>query len=173
MMKGYPNIRGSIVRVGFSKDESWISRLIRRLTKAPCSHAYLIVEDEIIWGRKMLAEASAFGVRVTSLARFQKANTVVADCDCGNLTQGMHWLADQLGDFYDFGGLLGMAYVLLRHALRWTVKKVKNPLHSPRALFCSELVTRVLQESRYPGADKLVADCTSPGDLLAFLKGEP
>lgn len=155
--------------VGFSKDGSLPSRLIRWLTGAPCSHAFLIVDLQDL-GQPEVWEASAFGIRTISLRRFTEANAIVARFDFGSaLAPGVRAAVDELGEFYDFGGLLGMALVLVG---RWLHKKWHNPLHRSGSLFCSEMVTQVLQASGQGGerVAALVPETTSPGDLLAALK---
>jgi hypothetical protein len=158
-----------LASAGFSQDSSLISRIIRKLTGAPCSHAFLIVAVAE-FGREMVLEASAFGIRMISLERFLSRNTLVARFDFGaKLEPGLREAATWLGETYDFGGLLGMALVLVG---RWLRKKWINPLHRAHSLFCSELVTQVLQTSSAGGVAvaALVPEDTSPGDLLAALK---
>lgn len=157
-----------MARVGFSKDGSLPSRIIRRLTGAPCSHAFLILEKgESEFGREMVLEASAFGIRLVSLERFKSQNEVVCEVDFkGHLSQGLVAAGSWLGEVYDFGGLFGMAFVILG---RWLKKKWRNPLHRAHSLFCSELVTEVLQDSGIDGVSDLVPEDTSPGDLMDAL----
>ena len=75
-------------------------------------------------------------------------------------------MADDLGEKYDFGGLLGMAWNIIG---RWFKAKWKNPLNDSKAMFCSEFVVKALQQCQFPEAGKLEAANTTPQDRLDFL----
>jgi hypothetical protein len=156
-----------LVSAGFSKDNSAPSRIIRDVTGAPCSHAFLIL-DVAEFGQEVVWEASAFGLRQITLARFLAANTLVDRVSFGTALQpGIRWAIDELGDRYSFLKLFGMGVVYAGRALK---KKWDNPAHSAHSMFCSELVTTVLQKSGVPAVVGLVPEDTSPGDLLAVLQ---
>jgi hypothetical protein len=156
------------IRVGFSASGALISRIIRFFTHARVSHTFLIVDDPLLG--IVVIEAAWAGYRVTTFKRFQAKNTIVqiVTPTC-SLAVGLHDAAEDLGERYDFAGLFGMVFVLLG---RWLHRQWKNPLASPRALFCSEINTIVLQKSGYPDANTLIARDTSPQDLLEFLTKE-
>jgi hypothetical protein len=154
--------------VGFSTSNALVSRLIRYFTKAKVSHTFLVIRSPML-EEDLVIEAGWGGFQATTLRRFKKKNEIVAllkpivPLDKG-LRDSLAWL----GESYDFGGLFGMAFVLLG---RWLRRKYANPLHDSRALFCSEANTLVLQASGYPGADGLAPTETSPEDLFLFMKG--
>ncbi len=83
---------------------------------------------------------------------------------------GMQKMVDHLGEIYDYKGLFGMAWV---ETGRWLRKKWINPWQSSKAMFCSELVMKVLQDSGYSGADEYDAGSTDPQILMDFLEGKP
>ena len=78
-------------------------------------------------------------------------------------------MVDYLGDVYDYQGLFGMAWVEIG---RWLKKKWKNPWHSTKAMFCSELVAKVLIDSKYPGFEGMDPASTDPEMLLQFFDKE-
>jgi len=152
--------------VGFSTSNELVSRLIRFFTKAKVSHTFLVIRAPFL-EEDLVIEAAWAGFRATTLRRFKKKNTVVALMKPAvPLDKGLRDALTWLGESYDFGGLFGMAFVLLG---RWLRRKVRNPLHDSRAIFCSEANTLVLQASGYPGADVLDPTETSPADLLEFM----
>lgn len=156
-----------MIAIGFSTARrnpfSWI---IRRLTGSKASHAWLLV-DVAPFPDPMVFEATEVGVRLMPYKAFARRYRIVALFEPGApLDEGLVRAGRWLGERYDFPGLLGMAVVLLG---RWLGRKWKNPFNAGRALFCSELVTRVLRDARYPGAEALVPSRTSPQDLFDFL----
>lgn len=153
------------IAVGFSTSTAWYSRVIRWATGAKCSHAFLLVN---LMGVPMVFEEGVFGYSTRTLENMRKDGSqvvalippVVPIDDA--FRESFKWL----GQRYDYAGLVGMAWVMLSRAFR---HKVKNPLASSHAMFCSEEVTRVLQSAKYPGADALDARSTDPETLRKFL----
>lgn len=156
-----------MIKIGFSTSNSFISRAIRWFTKSQASHVFLLIEDGF-FGVSVVMEATQGGFRVvpfehyvsgsTKLVRIIEPRTPIDD----GVKKAVEWL----GAHYDYGGLFGMAIVMLG---RWLRRKWQNPWQSTRAMFCSEAVVYVLQVSGYSGADKLIPSTTSPEDLLEFL----
>jgi hypothetical protein len=54
----------------------------------------------------------------------------------------------------------------------WCKRKIRNPLHDPDSMLCSEAIVRVLQAAQYPGAASLDPPSTTPEALLEFLDGQ-
>lgn len=157
-----------MIRVGFStRTKSIFSRLIRWFTGSSVSHAWLVYDDAF-FGEDMVIEATEVGFRLIPLANFKaEGNDVVAVVEPKSpLDVGLRAARTWIGESYDFGGLLGASVVILG---RWLKRKWRNPLDSPRSMFCSEAVVMVLQASSYPGAEKLDPSATTPQDLLNFL----
>lgn len=158
------------VQVGFSTSGDLISRVIRFFTKATVSHTFLVIHSPLLL-ENMVIEAAWAGFRMTTMSRFKTKNTVVALMEpVVPLDRGLKRAVSWLGESYDYTGLFGMAYVIMLG--RWLRRKVKNPGHNPHAVFCSEAVAMVLQESRYPGADELNPSETTPGDLYEFMRSK-
>ena len=156
-----------MIRVGFSTQlKNPLSRLIRYCTGSKASHAWLLVEDTF-FGLEMVMEATETGFRLVPYANFKaEGNDIVAVLEPPySLDLGVHEAARWLGRRYDFAGLLGSFFVILG---RWLRRKWRNPLASPRAMFCSEAVVEVLQAAKYPDSSALDPASTTPQDLLDF-----
>jgi hypothetical protein len=154
-----------MVRIGFSTTNSWVGRAIRWLTKSTVSHVFLLFEFA---GREWVVEAGWNGVVIIPWSKFQAQNVVVKLIDVPEAYSiDLGRTLDMVGEPYDYSGLLGMTWVMVG---RWLRKKWHNPTQSGKALFCSEMVVILLQQSGYPGADTLDSHSTSPDDLLKFLE---
>lgn len=154
-------------RVGFSTTSHPLSVLIRWFTRATVSHCWLLYYD-LDMKIDMVLEAHESGFRLVPFDVFSKRNSIVAIMQpTTNIDRGLEAIGLWLGKGYDFAGLAGMAWVM---ALRKFGVKVKNPTQKKRALFCSEAIVLALQAANMPGAERMVAEETSPGDLLAFLQ---
>lgn len=151
----------SLTRVGFSTPSSFnpVSALIRWITKSQVSHAWLLYRDTD-FELDMVMESHELGFRLIPYEKFKLHNRVVQVLDPDvDPTPGLKLLAHSLGDVYDYGGLLGMSVVLLG---RWFKRKWRNPLQSPKHMFCSEAIVVALQASASKKAEDLVPGSTSP-----------
>ena len=161
------------VTIGFSTPKKWnpLSWLIKKLTKSEVSHAWLLVDDPV-FGVRMVMDSHLTGLRLIPFEHFLEGSTVLAlVVPQWDLDQGLLKQSKDIGDGYDVWGLAGVAYVRLMWI--WFRSKVRSPLRSPGALFCSEAVTRVLQFSKYPESEILDPEGVSPEDLLTFFKNSP
>jgi hypothetical protein len=164
-----PEARVSRIVVGFSTPRGWnpLSAAIRRFTGSRASHAWLRVHDPL-FGRDMVIEAHATGMRLIPFSLFRRTNRIVAiaypSCDLG---RGVAAAGAWLGRPYDVEGLLGLFLVLLERSLG---RRTRNLCHGAAALFCSEAVVMTLQAGGFPCADSLSPDDTTPEDLLEFLQ---
>lgn len=152
-----------MIRIGFSTTNAPLSRLIRWLTKSAVSHTWLVYYDED-FGQDMVLEATLTGVRLVPYDVFKRHNKLVTEVRPVTvpLQAGLAEVGRWLGAHYDFGGLLGMAVVLLGRSLK---RRWRNPLRSSRAMFCSELVAVALKASKYPGTDSWVPSQVDPDTL--------
>ena len=157
-------------RVGFStQPKNIFSRMIRWFTKAPCSHAFLVYYDHD-FEQDYVMEATEGGFRIVPLNKFVLKNHIVAIIQPKfPIDAGLKEAATWLGEHYDYLGLIGMTVVAVG---RWLKRKWNNPLASPRSMFCSEAVTRVLKNVNYPGMVTFEPSTTEPADLLEFFKKE-
>ena len=162
-----------MVFVGFSTPRRWnpLSALIRAMTRSRTSHAWLLVEDPVFELRLVL-EAHSSGFRLVSFTRFVKDNVVVALVEPSHPVEpGLPAAGTWLGESFDVLGLFGIFLTLVA---RWFKQRPwRNPFPSAGSLFCSESVIRTLQAAGYPGAERLAAEETTPGELLEFFEADP
>ena len=151
-----------MVKIGFSTTDMLLSRIIRLVTSSKTSHCWFLFEAH---GKQFVLQADIGGVRITPYSKWAKKWKIVAIVEPKyKVDLAPAW--DMLDENYDYGGLLGNAWVYLGHLFK---KKWKNPLNDARSLFCSELAVKVLQASNYPGADKLDPAATSPEEVFKLL----
>jgi hypothetical protein len=163
-----------MIRVGFSTSSWWVSRVICWFTRAKTSHAFLLLDGEHahpIFGDLVL-EAEWWGFALSTKATLLRGTTrIVALAEPKvPLDDAVRTAGSWLDERYDYGGLFGEAWVSF---WRWFGKKVRNPVHDARSMFCSEAVVYVLQAAKYPGADQLDPGSTSPQDLAEFFGIDP
>lgn len=153
-------------QVGFSTTNMIISRIVRWFTNSKCSHAFMVID---LYDKPWVLESGYFGIVLLPLDKFAKANKIVAlvpvDVPQINVVSAM----EELGDAYDFGGLVGAMFPIVG---RWFKARWNNPFNSSRAMFCSEFVVTALQHANFPGSDTLVPANTSPQNLMDFLQGK-
>lgn len=153
-----------MVSVGFSTTHMALSKAIRWITNAPASHCFVLFDFD---GIPMVLEAAFEGVRLVPMASFEKRNIIVALIPVPYSEDDLKPLFNDLGDAYDFGGLLGSFFV---QAGRWFKRRWRNPWASRKAMFCSEAIAWWLQDLKYPGTENLEPDMISPKDLLVLLR---
>lgn len=147
------------VYVAFYWGTAWYSKAVEWFTKDGPSHVAFVhwSEDWESW----LQLGSEAGGQLYLPTRGLDIHTVVALPNI-DIWKGLRANISLLGQPYDFAGLLGMSVVMV--AWNWLKMKVKNPLQSSKAWFCSEYATKVLRDSGV----KLEIDPgeTDPGRLL-------
>jgi len=154
------------VRVGFSTSNRLVSRVIRLVTKSKVSHVWLLVSDSFL-GTDMVMHATMGGFQMLGYEAFKKTHKVVAILDLQHpVDEGIRKAIPLLGFGYDYTGLFGAGFVIIG---RWLKRKWKNPFQAPSKLFCSEIVTFVLQEGGLPGSESLDQSGSNPEILLDLL----
>jgi hypothetical protein len=154
-----------VIRIAFSRNSSLLSRLIRWVSKGRVSHSLARLT---LGGIPFVVESVLMGVRMVTWTRWQKAAPLYAEYQLLRPEPSQEQLQaalDDLGDFYDYVGLLGYIPVLL---WRWMGRKRRNPLASASSQVCSEFVVRFLQHL-YPLDDvfQLIdPETVTPEDLL-------
>ena len=153
-------------KILFSRTNKLVSRTIRLLTRSRISHTAISYLDHVL-NQRIVLEADLSGYRLIPLNLFLRENKLVREIEIDHdLSTGLSQIANYLGSSYDFSGLFGGVFVLLG---KWLGRAWKNPFQNPHAMFCSEAIVIILQNSNYPGSERLVAANTSPADLLIFL----
>ena len=158
------------VRVGFSTTNKWQSRIIRWLTKAPCSHAWLSFYDDTLRMR-LVMQAEVWGYELRPWRRWQHENTLVEQFlfkEGGReLALPLREVAENLGTKYDFKAALWVGIV--GWFKRWLKARLTfRPSRTPKKLMCSESVIRFLNAAGYFLPPHFDPELTSPGELLQY-----
>ncbi len=159
-----------VIRVGFStRRRNILSWFIRKVTKSPVSHTWLLLEGSF-FGHDMVLEAGHQGYMPIPYEVFSRTCDVVAiKTPKYSLEEGVVQQIPEIGSDYDYPGLFGGFFVMLG---RWLRVKVKNPFQSSKALFCSEAIMDGMKRSGYPGTEHLNPSDVTPSDLLKFFQSE-
>lgn len=164
--------------IGFSTPKAFnpVSWLVRKLTKSQVSHAWVCYHSEL-FDQDMVMEAHELGFRSLTLENFKTKNKIVYIHPVDvNITPGLRLLASHLGEAYDYGGLLGMSFVLmgqwLKRKFRWWKYKISNPWAHAKLMICSEAMVVMLQASNSRMVEDVVAESTDPQMLMDILTGK-
>lgn len=151
-----------MIQVGFSTTNMFLSKIIRDVTKAKISHCWFVFD---MYGKQFVLQADIGGVKIAPYNKASKKWTNIQTVPLKHeIDMAPAW--DMLDTDYDYGGLIGNAWVYLGARLG---KKWKNPTADSHALFCSEFVIDVLQAVKYPGAEKYDPETTTPEQILELL----
>ena len=149
------------VSVGFSTTNKWISRVIRWVTRAPCSHAWIAFNIPAL-ERRFVLQAELWGVELREWDIWQRQNIKVAEfIPIGyDMTTAVRWITQHVGAPYDLraGFLAGIS--------RWLKRFVRGKFSSPGRMMCSEVVVRTLQYAQYVAVSAMDPEITRPGLLL-------
>jgi hypothetical protein len=149
----------------FMTSEHWLSRVIRSATRSAVSHVGIGLE---LVGVPVILHASIGGVMVELRSKLMPGVKLVAECSMPVSGMEIERAVRSIGQRYDYVGLVGFIPVMLA---RWFGKRVKNPLASPSALVCSELVARALGKAwdgKIEGYER--PDDVTPEDLLRLCR---
>jgi len=90
----------------------------------------------------MFLHATAGGVKFTPRPKELKGSTIVAEYQVlPSVEKGLRKAVRDVGDNYDYVGLLGYAVAII--LWRLLKKKIKNPFASSTAMVCSEFVAHL------------------------------
>ncbi|MBN1206247.1 MAG: hypothetical protein JXB05_15125 [Myxococcaceae bacterium] len=163
--------KGRTTLIGFSTPRSFnpVSLLVRRFTRSECSHCFFLYWDDD-FECDMVLEAHELGFRLITWQRFVRKNRIIALVEPAHpLDSGFLRLGEWVGSAYDFGGLIGQAFVQFGRFLQ---RKWRNPFRSSRSMFCSESIARCMQWAEHPDARHFSPKETAPQDLLVFYRGQ-
>ncbi len=161
--------KGRSTLLGFSTPRSFnpVSAIVRRFTQSECSHCFFLYWDDD-FECDMVLESHELGFRLITWERFVRKNRIIALVEpTHSLDPGFVRLGEWVGSAYDFGGLVGQAFVQLG---RWLQRKWRNPLSSSSSMFCSESIARCMQWASHPDAQNFSPKETTPQDLLTFYR---
>lgn len=136
----------------------------------PYSHIWILLEDAL-FDIDMMLGTENIGFVPLPYERFLEESNVIEVFDPDpsyKLEVGLYELVKRIGQPYDKVGLLGMGWVVA--LARWFKRKVRNPLASSHAMWCSESVAFLLAKSAVPEAAMLVPERVTPKDVVEVLQ---
>lgn len=147
--------------LGFSRDRSLISRLIRWFTRQPWSHVFVVMYYDKNVGDHVLIEAGAGGVTISSLKKYRSGYDVeFCRMEPDRMRAGVEEVKKLLGRRYGYFQLIGFIPVVL---LRRVGIKLENPI--TRGVVCSELAAHYLSAALDDAFWRKKADELTPGDI--------
>lgn len=129
------------VYIAFYWGTSWLSKIVEWFTERGPSHVAYVYKDPQ-WGWVQLgSELGGWIFLPTDGSDIWKLYPVPQGVD---IWKGLKANRKWLGARYDFEGLVGMSWVMFW----WNVfkKKVKNPIQTASAWFCSEIAAQVFKD---------------------------
>lgn len=160
--------------IGFSRPRKpgLLTKLAMWMDKSEVSHVFMAYEDTD-WKCTIVIQVDEYGFRLIPLSKYVKKNHIANWVDMnsaafGHFEEGLGQVAREFaGEMYDFKGFFGMAWVLISRMFK---RRIKNPLAAKNTIICSETAVLALQYAGAPRSETLVADSTSPQELLNFLR---
>lgn len=155
--------------VVFTKDDTWLSRVIQWVTRGRMSHALLLWEDPRLGWLRMEADWDGYHIRPSQhgpgAAFVLKGRRLASNWVAIPIAQEgiLAHCAKHLGRPYDYPGALGFLAVALGRLLK---KAWKNPLQHPSAMFCSEAIAEGLKEAGHSRFQTLDPGTASPQDVM-------
>jgi hypothetical protein len=132
------------VSIGFSTSDWWVSRLIRRFTRAEVSHTYIVFDEPGTCLNEEVYEAAWCGFRMSTRGALTRGTTrIVREVEVPlDATAALAICRAWLETPYDYLGLFGEAPVCVGKIFgcRW-----RNPWAGAHHMFCSEAATYLLQ----------------------------
>jgi len=157
--------------VCFQQSNTWYGWLIRKLTRSPWNHVYIeyVSED---WGQRFDLDITPRGV--LSIPKEGRSGYVLKYIageikDRDTLTQAMKDNVYRLGDRYDWVGLFSGLFRLI--IWRLFGKRLLKSIQSKGRMFCSEMVSTILQ-SAFHDWDMKPSEI-SPADVLTYMEAHP
>src|SRR3954469_13142186 len=140
------------VYIGFSTTRLWLSRVIRWLTRSRFSHCW-VRHPSSVWGGTWITHADWPVVRQWPWQAATKQWSVKQlYAPRFDIRPALLAVRKDFEARYDIPGLLGMVFVEL--AWKWFRRRIKNPLASPKAVFCSEFIAEIFRAAKLPGTEK-------------------
>jgi hypothetical protein len=129
------------MQVIFTKNNTFISKLIRKVTKEPVSHCGILVNDTVI-------HSNFLGLQIEPLLKFKKHSEIVfrvqLNADDEMLGKAEKLKTTKRRSFYDYGAITFLAIsLILRNYFKVPLPK-SNLWASTGMYLCTELVTKVV-----------------------------
>ncbi len=135
-----------IIKIGFSTTNSWYSKIIRWFMKSNVSHSYIKIYDEFL-KTSLVLHADFVGTVIVHSEVFDLTNIVVEEYEINDsrLDDAIRKNLWHLGKRYDWYDMYQWMLVLMFK--RWFVRKVKDPMESPKKLICVDFILYILNAS--------------------------
>jgi hypothetical protein len=157
------------VQILFSTGRTVISKAIRAITKSPVSHCGVLLTDaDGLCGAKVVLAEDVGGFKPMLFSVFTQSNDVVRlFTPVVDLRPGVEAELPRLGAGYDYGALVqDGADVEIAKVAPWWHPRVW--MHEPGAMFCSNVLVRMMQRVNYPGTAGLEPVKTEPAQLYSL-----
>jgi len=155
--------------VGFRRDNSFRSRLIRFVTGQAWSHSWVEYPSKV-WGGYWAAHSMENGIVKVPALTVHRPQMIRFETKA-DLSPGMEKCRSFVGRPYDYiGAIWNGALLLLYRCVRWEwLYKIVS--RDTSRFTCSEFVAEILRANRLEGASKLDPQLMTPGDMVAFCEG--
>ena len=147
--------------IGFSRNNSFVSKAIRWITRQKWSHTFVVLEYDEDVGDNKVIEASAGGIRINSFKAYRGGYTVhLCELPGVDTEAGVSMAKSMLGRKYGYLKILGYIPVVL---LRRIGIPVENSV--TKGVVCSELVSYFMAAATGDASWRTHASENTPGDV--------
>ena len=155
-----------------SASSEFYGRWIRRITRSPVNHAFIMFQHPDFSGDRWWAvQVAEQGVVMEPAEKVVHGPTLtLLECyeyQDGSLWPGVQANFDAMGDKYDWAGIFG--FLIMIEAKRLFGIKIPNLYHGTGRYFCSEYCASVLKRSNIHWAKCLDPSTISPANLREMI----
>lgn len=153
------------VTILFTGGANPLSQLIMWMTRSEASHC--AIGGLYLYEVPIVLHASVGGVKAVPRSKYLAEHQLIAEFEILKDVDVKNAIS-MLDEKYDYPGLFGFFPIMFA---RWIGRKIRNPLSSPRAVVCSELVMALDPGGvRFPEWLDYDSETTTPEDLLEDCK---
>lgn len=152
-----------MLTIGFARDRSFKSKLIRFATGGVWSHCWIEYPSEI-WGGRWIAHASADGIIKIPAEQYLKSrDTYIRYEVLKDIRQGLVKSRNHVGKKYDFFAAIFNGLLLL--LFRLTGIQLWEPVINHNRITCSEFVATILKAGGIPEMQDKIPELMTPSML--------
>lgn len=138
-------------------DPSWLGRLVRFFTKSPYVHVAVIINADGV-----VIESVSTGVITSNITKFTNIEMYrVLDATPAQIQLTIDFLKEEIGDPYDFGGVLYLAWLILTFNT-----KARNEWDDKNKWTCSELTATAFATAGIIFAEDVPLSNVTPKDIV-------